>query len=156
MFVLPDYYLIFAFLSSILPQRLNAIRSLRIQQRGFYKHADIDYFRRRKVYSPVLSSRKVPLREPSSFRLAAEIVCKMPGLQELHMDMCFEGYFTPEPNSFRRSQESVVVDVFAPVLEMLQLKVLEGVEVMVTFDQLPVEGAHWIDLPFVQAEVEDM
>jgi hypothetical protein len=161
-FLFHDYYAIITFMSSILPQRFNAIRSLYIDQRGAGFNATSDWrfnernnfnctrHRNTVIRNPLLTSGKVAPKELSSFRLIAEIVCRMPALQELHLDLMFNGLFPLKYIMTIERPDAEIVEEVAPVIEMLQLKILEGVKVKATFDRLPGEAAHWIDLPFVQ------
>lgn len=160
-FALHDYFSIIVFTCSILPQRFHNIRSLLIQEGnvGLPGHNSYNVFKSNNfkpirglnIHNTIFSSRKVSPKNLSSFRLMAEIVCRMAGLRKLRMDLELGRSF-PSNESDTVEARGIVSEA-SPLIEMLRSKTLEGVEVIVTFDRLNIqkETARWAALPFIHS-----
>lgn len=161
-FILHDYYSIIAFTSSILPQRFNSIRSLLIQQlntpiRGscschFLQYNDFSPLRHLTVYSPIIPPGSVCSKELSSLELVVRVVCRMPALRELRLDLqCYGIVAMTFCSSDRMFENGKCAYDATPIIELLKKRISEGVKVDVrldtTFSGTRIAG--FVDIPFV-------
>lgn len=155
-FLFNDSLSLLAFAGTILPERYNTVRSVRVDQccikhlwpfqtsNSCASYSRIRHFKFRG--SPFPKPSKNP-QDMSLFSLSCEVLCGMKALKDLRLDLRIHNLNYRYDVDTKEAQEAMINEVNA-ALAMLDGRNFRTLDI--SFDALLPKTAGWFELPFVQ------